>query len=49
MQPGARELIGAGLLALLLFGLVAVIVVATWANADPAASHEAAAARLIVA
>ena len=49
MQPGAREVIGAGLLALVLFGLVAIIVVATWANADPAASQEAAGVRFVVA
>jgi hypothetical protein len=42
MHPRARDLIGAGALALVLFGLVALIFFLTVINADPEASHAAA-------
>jgi hypothetical protein len=49
MHPRARDLLGAALLAVVLFALVALIFFATVANADPAARHEATTIRLPVA
>ena len=41
MQPRAVDLLGAGILALVLFALVALIFFATVANADPASMQQA--------
>ena len=49
MRPRVRDLIGAGLLAVVLFALVALVFFGTVANADPAAKHEALVERLAVA
>lgn len=49
MRPRARDLIGAAVLALVLFALVALIFFGTAANADPAALHSGGLVRLIVA
>jgi hypothetical protein len=35
MHPRTSDILGAGVFALLLFGLVALVVALTWANADP--------------
>jgi hypothetical protein len=49
MRPRASDLIGAGALVLVLFGLVALIFFLTVANADPEASHSAVLIRQTVA
>jgi len=41
MQPRAVDLLGAGILALVLFALVALIFFSTVANADPASTQQA--------
>jgi hypothetical protein len=49
LRPRTRDFIGAGILAAVLFALVALIFFGAVANADPAALHSAALARPSVA
>jgi hypothetical protein len=49
MRPRARDLIGAGILVLVLFGLVAAVFFGAVMNADPAAMHGATLVRPTVA